>query len=228
MTKPVVFVGMLGVLAGALALTLTHGTAQSADTTSPTSLADIAQRCAASTDVSGFGSVTIDKTIVSESETVTIAVPCTLHLRNGATLDIERASLKTDKLIVADDAAGPSSSLEIVRSAVIGAASAGLLVQLQHAGDSITVDHTSIDYPLSVFLTTQNADGSGSAGDISVTSTAISSTDPASEGIHLIAEGTGTFKSDSFKTPADDGSAVLYAASCVMSRVTGAVPKCSP
>ena len=203
-----------------------HGSAAG----SRTSFADIARRCAAKTDGSGFGSVTIQKTVVSKHETVRLGVPCTIHLTHGATLDIEGSTLKTAKLIVADDDdAHVSSSVRIAGGTTMtGTASAGLLIQLRHAGDTIFVDHATITYPLSVFLETLNSDGSGTPGNITVTSTTITSSSSASEGIHLMAEGAGTFRRDTFRTPADDGSAVMYAATCTRSHVTGGVPKCSP
>jgi hypothetical protein len=220
---------VVALVAGAGALFFGRGDASSAPASAPTSFADIARQCAAATDSSGFGSVVVSQTIVSRRETVSVAVPCTIHLSQGATLDIEGSTITTNKLIVADDgSANVTSNVKMVGATLTGTTGAGLFVQLRHSGDLITLDHVTISYPLSVFFTSLLSDSSGTPGNISVTSSSLYSNDPASEGIHLIAEGSGTFKSDTFSTTADDGSAVMYASSCVLSKVTGGVPKCSP
>jgi hypothetical protein len=218
------------VFAAAAFAALTASTAaRGSVSTSPTSFADIARQCSARTDVSGFGSAVVDRTVVSRRERVKISVPCTIHLTRGAALDIEGSRLKTNKLIIVDDhPAGSGSSVRIAGATITGTANAGLLVQLRHAGDSISVDGAMLSYPLSVYLLTLNTNRSGAATAISVKSTTIESSGGASSGIHLISDGHGTFQNDRFSTTADGGSAVMYAATCTQWNVTGAVPKCSP
>jgi len=214
-------------LAVALALAVTSAAASARPRVA--TLAGIAAACAAKLDVSGFGSVTLATSLRVSGETATLRVPCTIHLTHGAALTIENSTLTTSKLIVSDDSPSTSGSRLVLRNTTLtGTRASGLLVQMQHAADVITVDGSTISYPLSVYLLIASTDDSGAGGMIEASHDAISSNGPHSEGIHLIADGTGRFSFLTLRTNAaqDDHLAVLYARQCSARSVTGAAIRC--
>jgi hypothetical protein len=193
-----------------------------------TSFADISSACAASQDSSGFGSATLTRTVTLTNETDTLSVPCTLHLQDGAHLTIQNSTLTTRKLIVADDSPSTGSQLVIANSTVTGAPGSGLLVQLQHADDSINVEKSTLDYPLSVFLLVQNTDGSGPAGTINAAQDTITSSGPGTDGIHLVADGRANFSHLILHSAnsQDEDLALLYAPQCTVESTSGAPGAC--
>jgi hypothetical protein len=194
-----------------------------------TSFADISSACAASQDSSGFGSATLTRTVTLTNETDTLSVPCTLHLQDGAHLTIQNSTLTTRKLIVADDSPSTTGSqLVIANSTVTGAPGSGLLVQLQHADDSINVEKSTLDYPLSVFLLVQNTDRSGTTGTINAAQDTITSSGPSTDGIHLVADGSANFSHLILHSAnsQDENLALLYAPQCTVESTSGAPGAC--
>lgn len=194
-----------------------------------TSFAGIVSDCSAAQDSSGFGSATLTNSVTVSHQTASLSVPCTIHLTNGAKLTIQSSTITTAKLIVADDSPGTSGSSFVIQSSTVtGYPNSGLLVQLQHASDSITVDKSTVSYPLSVYLLIQNTDGSGTLGAIEANHDTITSNATNTDGIHLVADGSGIFQSLTLQSNSsnDDHLALLYTPSCSEQNVTGAPSAC--
>jgi hypothetical protein len=200
-----------------------------------TGTSDLGARCNSSIDTgTGFGNVTVDTDLVLDHVGLAIDVPCIVHLHHGADFILRTSSVRTRNLVVVDDGPDPGSNVTIDHVSMTGMGAAGLLVQLRHASDSIAVQVSQIDYPLSVWLTTTDTDGTKSPGNIDVNTSSITSVPrdgaSASEGIHLVAGGKATFLTDVFRTTSadDDGLAVILGGTgCHQERVVGAVPTCT-
>src|ERR1700752_4469354 len=179
----------------AVPLSLIAFSSASSAATGITSFADVVSACSASQDSSGFGSATLTNSLTVSGQTASLNIPCTIHLTNGAKLTVQSSTITTAKLIVADDSPGTSgSSVAIQSSTLTGSQGAGLLVQLQHASDTIAVDKSTVSYPLSFYLLIHNTDGSGTAGAIEANHDTVTSNAATTDGIHLVADGTGNFQ----------------------------------
>jgi hypothetical protein len=188
---------------------------------------DLAKACNTAPVTDGLGQVTLSTSLTIQNVSLTITTPCEIHLTNGASLIIHNSQLTTDKLVVLDDSSQPVSSPISIEHSTLHSSNGGLFIRLQHGGDNISVQHSTIDYPLSVSLATSDTDGTNQDGSIDVEATTIRSNDPASEGILLVSTGTGNFVNDIFSTTADDHYAILSAHSCHIANDSGTLPQCA-
>lgn len=218
-----------------------------------TSLAELSSACESSDKTAGFASVVLDHDLHVRDERATLAVPCIVYLREGASLAIVDSELRSAHLVVTDDAGSmPLSEMtlptpgtlatekpvpvveplegvarvRIERSTLTGDDDAGLLVRLLHAEGHIAVADSTLDYPASSWMTTTNTDRTGRPGGFEATGSTFRSVGPPSEGIWLVASGPGRLIDDRFETTANDGLAMVVTAPCQHSNVTGITGRC--
>lgn len=201
---------------------------------------DIAKACDTATVTDGLGQVTLSQSLTIQNVSVTITAPCEIHLTNGASLNIHSSQLVTNNLVILDDSSQSVPSPISIENANLQSSNGGLFIKLQHDGN-ISVQHSTIDYPLSVSLMTGDADdtnqndslainttkGTSQDGSLDVESSTIRSNGPSSEGIVLVSTGSGQFVGDSFSTSADEHLAILSAHYCHMANNSGTLPACA-
>ena len=199
----------------------------------PLTFSDVVRQCSNSVGSDGFGSATVDRDLAVLNQSDTLSTPCIIHLANGATITINNSQLKTAHVLVTDEgASGHGSVITIQHSTLIGAGQSGLLVRLVHASDRVTLEESTIDYPLSVWVLVMGL-GSGSDADggyVEAIGSTFRSNDPGSQGIRLVAgpgAGVGNFVNDTFQTPYSFGLALLLAGTCHEQRIQGAPRVCS-
>jgi hypothetical protein len=186
--------------------------------------ASLAAACAAAPVSRGFHQVRLTRALDIQNASVTITVPCEIHMSGKSGLTIYRSVIRSGSLVVVDDAPGGPSPVSIIGSS-LSSIDGGLLVRLQHAGDSILISSSHISYPLSVWFATENEGRTGHDGMINVVDSTVISKGSSSDGIMLMSAGRGNFVHNAFST-SDAGLALLFARKCHMSGNTGAVPRC--
>lgn len=197
-----------------------------------TTLNDLAAACAQKLDAQGFGAATVSGTLQAINETVILPVPCIITLADGASLRLVNSRLTAHNLIVTNNEGLPHAvSLELDNSTLNGVGDAGLLVRFRNPSDRVTVNNSTLDFNLSVWL------GAGSGGVarpdggvIEMNNSTIRSVGPDSQGIQALASaasGRILFNNDRFETSYLDGLALLFAHSCRQNNVTGSIAKCT-
>jgi len=206
---------------------------QTVASSNPTTLSELAAACAQNKDLHGFGSAMVSGKFLASHETVSISEPCVITLANGATVRLENSGLTAHNLIIRDDEGLPNGvSLELENSTLNGNGDAGLFVRLRNPGDRIKVNHSTLDFNLSVWL----GAGSGgvaqaSGGVIEINNSTIRSVGSDTQGIQALASaasGSARFNNDRFETSYLDGVALLFAHSCRQNQVTGSIHTCAP
>jgi hypothetical protein len=143
---------------------------------------EVARRCTASVDSSGYGSAFVTQDLTLSHVTGEITVPCRIYLRNGAKLTITSLHLNTRSLAVTDGpvvplmgsgagnswspavpaspeaSATPSlvqleSSLSIEHSSLTGVGNAGLVVMLGSKYAIFRAQDAYVDYSMGVRVT---------------------------------------------------------------------------
>jgi len=187
-------------------------------------LSAIVSGCAAKVGADGFGDVNISEALVAQHETGEIDVPCRLHLKPGASMVLRSVTLTTRHLIITDDAPNGRSLVTLDNSTLEAKGSYGFELNLSDSPDAVVIKGSRLDYPLSVWIRVFGQTGRDLGGHISVTGSKISSLDPSTDGIQLIAsESSGiiNLKRVEFRAPSTE-KVFLFAKSCKKTLVTGA------
>jgi hypothetical protein len=214
----------------------------------------ISSRCAGSRDASGYGAVAITGDLTLEGVSGSIPTPCRLYLHNGVHLTIRNAQLHTASLFISN---GPvlhptgsggsytdawpaqtsvGTTVTIYGSSLTGGdSSSQFQIGLMEKSDRLSVDASSIDYPMLVQAAVGNdavvfPDRAQGGGVIEMRDSTIRAMDGNGYGIQIGASqvgGTATFTNVHFET----GSrmyvpAFLHAGSCHADDVPGITSDC--
>lgn len=185
---------------------------------------DIVRACKTAPVKDGFGQVTLSSSLTIQNASLAIPVPCEIQLTKGANLNIDGSQLVTDQLVILDDPSQSEPSQLSIENSKLSSATGGLFIRFEDGG-SISVDHSTIDYPLSVSLAI--SDVIDQDGILDIEGSTIRSNGPSSEGIILVSTDTGRFAGNKFSTTANSHFAILSARNCQMTNNTGALPKCA-
>lgn len=200
-------------------------------------LDDLAARCASSIGEDGFGRVTIDRHLTISGETGEISVPCRVRLERGGWLQLNNVELRSKHLSISDYEPNGETRVGIKNSELTATGPHGFLLQLSDAEDSVSIHHSKIDYPLSVWvrISDLNPEVEAGGGRMDVTNSTVRADDPESEdGIQFVADeigGEAKFNKLRLDTGVLEGefqNAMLFAGECEVHQVEGYPNRCGP
>lgn len=208
---------------------LTAGPAKAVDTRTPWTLARVAQECSRTATAGKPGTVEIASRLVDANAKVTIAVPCVVHLVNGATVALSNVTLTTKTLNIHDRATGVAPSFVDVANSTITAIGedAGVLIELNDAADRVSLARTTITAPAGLLLRAADLRGEAdSGGTIAMSGSTVTANAASSGGIQILASEKGGRITVSETTLDTSGPLSVLAGSCVAARA-GQTLNCS-
>lgn len=200
-------------------------TARLHQTTWPGSLSSqgLAQLCTSTAPVGGIAHVKLDQS-TTVTGTGTVSSPCELDVGPSVSLSLQGVQLTTARLVIRPVESGAlgtlaSRSVAIIDSVLQGRDSATSLV-LELPG-SLSITHSRLVYAAGIEATTTTL--------VDLESSDLEATGPRAPGILVVTDGQGTFSDDTFTSGnvATGGRAVLLGATCTMTQVVGALPRCT-
>ncbi len=200
-------------------------------------IAALADRCSTSVGEDGFGDVIISNRLTISNESGEIPVPCRVRLGEGGWLQLNNVKLTSQHLSISDYRPNGETRVVFNNSDLIASGRHGFLLQLSDAADSVSMNNTDLDYPLSVWVRisdlSPNAEIGG--GRIQVNNSSVRAADPESEdGIQFVTGEVGG-KAKFSKVVLDTGepqseyqNALLFAGECEVHQVEGFPNRCGP
>jgi hypothetical protein len=207
---------------------------------------EVAKRCTASADSSGYGSAFVTQDLTLSHVTDEITVPCRVYLRNGAKLTITSSHLNTRSLEVTDGPVAPQmgslvqleSSLTIEHSSLTGVSNAGLVVMLGRKHALFRVQDAFVDYSMGIRVTVGAPLAAGlcdrcrlpaeqGGGSIDVRDSTIRSVGSGTQGIFFSTTyGPATFVDDHLEDGSARGGPRLVSFPCHAQGVAGVGADC--
>lgn len=176
----------------------------------------LGQQCTSSVGKEGHGTVFVSDHLVLRGGEVEIPVPCELVLRRGGAVTFDGVRVDTNGLSIRDD--GPNGPTRVhMTGAHLSAPRPGLAVSLDDPEDALSVLDSTLEFPMGVLAT---------SGSVELTRSVVRAMDPATGGIAIAAQRSGTATDVTFEV-ADGAEAFLLAATCRLERVTGFPDLCS-
>ena len=198
-------------------------------TQAPWNLARVAAECTRTATGGRPGVVEVASRLVDANARATIAVPCVVHLVNGASVSLANVTLSTRTLNIHDRATGVAPSVVDIANSTITASGddAGVLIELNDAADRVAIARTTIVAPAGFSLRAADLRSEGnSGGAVTMANSTVTANGPSSGGIQVFASERGGRVTVAETTLDTVGPVTVLAGTCTATRA-GQVLNCS-
>ncbi len=165
------------------------------------------------------------KTIHLKNFRGAIDTPCKIRIKPSSSVQLTNVVLQTNNLLIEDQMGARRPSHLVINNSQLTSQKGGLQIRLTARGSGVELNKTKLDYPLSVGVSTGEAD-QDTKSSVKLRNNQITSQGEQSEGIVIVTTGTAKVTQNTFKLkPGED--ALLLGSSCELADNLHANDRCN-